>query len=188
MSLLKKMISSTYGLRMKISKSTGIGIAEIENSNNLKAPASFYALQATLNSGDVFSFDGLRDKKVLIVNLASACGFTPQYAELEELHRQRNDLVVLGFPANNFGQQERGSDDEIATFCQVNFGVTFPLFKKDDVKGTGKQPVYQWLTNPKLNGWNDLEPKWNFYKFVVDKNGNLAKMYSASVSPNEMDL
>ncbi len=188
MSLLKKMISSTYGLRMKIAKSTGIGITDIENSNNVKAPASFYALQAILNSGHVFSFDKLRGKKVVIVNLASACGFTPQYAELEELHRRRNDLFVLGFPANNFGEQEPGSDDEIATFCQVNFGVTFPLFKKNDVKGPGKQPVYQWLTNPKLNGWNDLEPKWNFNKFVVDENGNLAKMYSASVSPNEMDL
>ena len=183
MSLIRKIINTTYGLRMKIAKSTGIGVDEINNNNVVKAPASFYALKATLNSGENFLFETLRNKKVLIVNLASACGYTPQYAELEKLHRQRKDLIVLGFPANNFGDQERGSDQEIAKFCRVNYGVSFPLFKKNDVKGISQQPVYQWLTNPGLNGWNDAEPKWNFYKYLVDEEGNLQTIFSSSVSP-----
>ena len=93
---------------------------------------------------------------------------------------------MIGFPSNDFGGQEPGTDEEIENFCKVNFGVTFPLFHKDHVKGNNKQPVYQWLCNADKNGWNSEEPSWNFYKYLVDENGNLEKIYSSSVSPLEI--
>ena len=183
MSLIKNFISSTYNLRMKFSKLTGIGINVAENEITKKAPVSFYSLIAPTNSGEQISFEKYSGKKVLIVNLASQCGYTPQYTELEQLHRQNESIVILGFPSNNFGAQEPGTDDEIAEFCKVNYGVTFQLFKKDDVKGINQQPVYQWLSDENKNGWNNQEPKWNFYKYLVDENGNLSKVFSSSVSP-----
>ena len=182
MTLLKKLIASTYPLRMKMSKITSMGINITENKNKVTPPESFYSLKATLNNGEEISFEKFREKKVLIVNLASQCGYTPQYAELEKLHKE-NRMIVLGFPSNNFGRQEPGNDDEIAEFCKLNFGVTFPLFKKDDVKGNNKQPVYHWLTDKNKNGWNNLEPQWNFFKYLIDEKGNLSKVFSSSVTP-----
>jgi len=185
---LKKLFSSTYLLRMKISKFTGIGIHIAENKNHTNASINFYSLKATTNSGEEINFEKYKGKKVLLVNLASQCGFTPQYAELEQLHEQNNDLIILGFPANNFGSQEPGSDEEIAEFCKVNYGVTFQLFKKDGVKGNNKQPVYQWLSDKTKNGWNNKEPEWNFNKYLIDENGNLLNVFSSSVSPLDIQL
>ena len=188
MVLLKKLISFTYLLRMKISKLTGLGINIAENKNHTKASANFYTLQATTNTGEVIQFEKYRDKKILIVNLASQCGYTPQYTELEQLHRQNKNIVVLGFPSNNFGAQEPGSDEDIAAFCKANYGVTFQLFKKDDVRGKNKQTVYKWLSDETKNGWNNEEPKWNFNKYLVDENGNLLNIFSSSVSPLDILL
>lgn len=186
MSIFKNLITSVYPFQMKISKLTGLGIKVETNQSNKNAPMDFYSLKAITNSGKEIGFETYKGKKVLLVNLASKCGFTPQYAELEELHQQNKDLVILGFPANNFGAQEPGTDEEIATFCKINYGVTFQLFKKDDVKGANKQLVYQWLTDPQKNGWNSEEPKWNFYKYLVDENGNLVNVFSSSVSPKDI--
>ena len=188
MALIKKLIISTYRLRMKLSKLTGKGIKIAENESNKKAPVNFYLLNATTNAGEEILFVKYRGKKILLVNLASQCGYTPQYAELEQLHQLNKDIVILGFPSNNFGSQEPGSDDEIAEFCKVNFGVTFQLFKKDDVKGNNKQSVYQWLSDENKNGWNNEEPQWNFFKYLVDENGNLLKVFSSSVSPLDIPL
>ncbi len=188
MSFIKNLIASTYPFRMKISKLTGMGINIAENKENKKSPVHFYSLKATSNSGEEISFEKYRGKKVILVNLASQCGYTPQYAQLEQLHQQNGNIIVLGFPSNNFGQQEPGSDVEIAEFCKINYGVTFQLFKKDDVTGNSKQPVYQWLSDENKNGWNNAAPKWNFYKYLVDENGNLSKMYSSSVAPQDMIL
>jgi glutathione peroxidase len=183
MSILKKLIFSTYPLRMKLSKLTGMGINISENNLNKKAPVSFYSLKATGNAGEEIKFENYRGKNVLLVNLASRCGYTPQYAELEKLHQQNKNIIILGFPSNNFGAQEPGNDEEIAQFCKVNFGVTFRLFKKSDVKGNKRQPVYQWLSDENKNGWNNKEPQWNFYKYLIDDQGNLSKVFSSSVSP-----
>lgn len=172
---------------MSIAKITGIGISSDTNEKNIKPPVSFYGLNATNNKGETVSFEQFNGKKVLIVNLASQCGFTPQYSQLEELYQQhKDDIIVLGFPSNDFGGQEPGSDEDIENFCKVNFGVTFPLFKKDHVKGEKKQSVYQWLTDAEKNGWNNNDPDWNFNKYLVDENGSLQKVYSASVSPLEI--
>ncbi|MDP4285453.1 MAG: glutathione peroxidase [Bacteroidota bacterium] len=171
---------------MKIAKLTRSGNSIHENKNQKDAPENFYSLTGVLNNGEEISFEKFKGKNVLIVNLASQCGYTPQYAELEKLHQQKKDIIILGFPSNNFGGQEPASDAEIAEFCKLNYGVTFPLFKKNDVTGKNKQLVYTWLTDKNKNGWNDLEPKWNFYKYIVDANGNLSKIFPSSVSPQEI--
>ena len=188
MSIKRKIITSLYPLQTKLSKLTGMGINVYENKENASAPQSFYSLKATLNNGEEISFDRFKNKKVLIVNLASLCGFTPQYEELQALYENAENLVILGFPANNFGEQEPGSDADISNFCKLNYGVTFPLFKKADVKGNEKQPVYQWLSDKNKNGWNDEEPQWNFYKYLVDENGNLQSVSSSSVLPADIKL
>jgi glutathione peroxidase len=188
MPVIRKFIASIYRVRMKFSKVTGKGVKIIENINKSQPILDFYSLQAISNDGHEISFENYRGKKVLIVNLASQCGFTPQYQELEKLHLQNENIEILGFPSNNFGGQEPGTDDQIAAFCKVNFGVTFQLFRKNDVTGANRQPVYQWLTDETKNGWNNQEPRWNFYKYLVDENGNLANIFSSSVSPLDMPL
>ena len=184
MGILKSVITKSYNFRMGLSKLTGAGISIKSNKRKMKPLISFYSLVAQANSGENISFEKYRGKKILVVNLASKCSYTPQYEELEKLHQlHKENLTVLGFPANDFGKQEPGTDEEIATFCKVNFGVTFQLFKKGKVRGKNKQPVYQWLTDAGKNGWNDDEPSWNFYKYLIDEEGNLDKILSSSVSP-----
>ena len=169
---------------MKVSKLTGIGISTAKNDKNIKPIKSFYELEATANNGEAISFKKYSGKKVLIVNLASKCGYTPQYEELENLHQQyKEEIIVLGFPSNDFGEQEPGSDAEIAQFCKINFGVTFQLFKKGSVTGEEKQTVYEWLSDEKQNGWNSKQPDWNFCKYLIDEKGSLHSLYSSSVSP-----
>ena len=183
MDIFRKIINVAYPIRMRISKLTGMGIRIYKNKYNVPPKESFYSLKASLNTGEEINFDRYKNQKILIVNLASECGFTPQYAELEKLYKQDKNLVILGFPANNFGKQEPGNDTEINNFCKINYGVTFPVFKKNDVKGNLKQPVYQWLTDKDKNGWNTIGPQWNFNKYLIDQDGNLSKIFSSSVSP-----
>lgn len=162
------------------------------NKNDIKlnpgkaVPAiSFYDLQAVKNNGDTLPFSTLKGKKVLIVNTASDCGFTGQYEELEKLHQQYgNQLVILGFPANDFKEQEKQSDTAIAAFCKINYGVSFPLMQKSSVvNGPAQHPVYQWLSHASSNGWNNQPPVWNFSKYLVDKQGVLQAFYTQMVSP-----
>jgi glutathione peroxidase len=139
--------------------------------------------------GEVVDFSKYKGKKVLVVNTASECGYTPQYAELEELHKKYGEkLVVLGFPSNDFGGQEPGSNEEIASFCQKNYGVSFQLFEKVDVKGKDACELYQWLANKDANGWNDQAPKWNFNKYLIDENGKLIKYFPSNVKPMSQEL
>lgn len=157
-----------------------------QKPENLKTPgnASFYDLKALSLEGDTIDFSRFKGKKVLIVNTASRCGFTPQYEELQKLHEQYQDkLVVLGFPCNQFGDQEPGSSGDIKEFCRKNYGVTFQMFEKVDVKGGGKHPVYQWLTDKKKNGWNSKEPGWNFCKYLVNEDGELENYFASAISP-----
>ena len=160
------------------------------NVKNIQPTASFYDLSVNLNTGETLSFSALKGKKVLLVNTASDCGYTPQYADLQSLHEaQKDQLVILGFPANDFGEQEKGTDAEIAGFCQRNFGVSFPLVNKSTViKGASQHPVFQWLTNPALNGWNDQPPVWNFSKYLVSEEGVLLQYFEPSVSPSGPEI
>ena len=148
-------------------------------------PVSFYSLKAIANNGNEFDFAQLKGKKVLLVNTASDCGFTGQYDQLQLLQEKYKDhLVVLGFPANDFKEQEKGSDEEIAAFCKINFGVTFPLMKKSTVrKGAHQNNIFKWLSDSTLNGWSNKQPSWNFSKYLVDENGQLVHYFDPSISP-----
>ncbi|WP_051259625.1 glutathione peroxidase [Epilithonimonas tenax] len=151
---------------------------------------SFYKLSATLNNGEQLDFLSLRGKKVLIVNTASKCGFTNQYADLEKLsERYKDKLVIIAFPANDFANQENGSDEEISEFCKVNYGVTFPIAKKAGViKNEDQQLVFKWLTDKNMNGWNDQAPEWNFNKYLISENGDLLRYFESSVAPLDEQL
>ncbi len=130
-----------------------------------------------------------KGKKVVVLNVASECGFTPQYADWQKFYDANKDkVVVLGFPANNFGGQEPGTNKEIATFCTKNYGVTFPVFEKVSVKGKDKAPLFAWLSTKAQNGWNDQEPSWNFCKYLVDENGNLQKFFASSIKPTSTEF
>jgi len=135
--------------------------------------------------GKEFDLASLKGKKVLVVNTASKCGLTPQYKELELLYKKYKDrnFVIIGFPANNFLSQEPGSNDEIKEFCEINYGVTFPMMSKVSVKGKDQDPIYNWLTNKSENGKLDAEVSWNFQKFMIDENGNMVDFASPRESP-----
>ena len=131
----------------------------------------------------------IKGKKILIVNTASKCGYTKQYTDLQALYEQHKDkLVVIGFPANNFGGQEPGSAVEIQEFCQKNFGVTFPMAAKVSVKGKDMAPIFKWLTSKDQNGVLDAEIGWNFNKFLIDENGNLLAHFPSNVKPLSDDI
>ena len=147
---------------------------------------SFYDFAVKTIDGKEFSLSSLKGKKVLVVNVASKCGLTPQYAQLEKLYEKYKDkdFVIIGFPANNFMGQEPGSNEEIAQFCSLNYGVTFPMMAKISVKGKEIAPLYQWLTEKKLNGKEDASVQWNFQKFMIDENGN----WVGFASPKERQI
>ena len=145
---------------------------------------SFYDFHAQDIEGNIISMNDFKGNKVLVVNVASRCGYTPQYEGLQKLYETYGDsLVVLGFPSNDFMWQEPGSNTEIKTFCKTNYGVTFPMFSKIHVKGRKQHPIYDWLSDSKLNGWNDDSPSWNFNKYLLDKNGTIIELYGADVKP-----
>ncbi len=150
--------------------------------------ASIYDFEAQQIGGQVVPLSQFRGKPLLIVNTASACGFTPQFAGLEELHRRYGErgLVVLGFPCNQFGSQDPGSNEEIASFCQVNYGVSFPMMAKVDVNGPQAHPLYRWLTAeaPGLLGSKGI--KWNFTKFLVGKDGRVIRRYAPQDAPEKL--
>lgn len=146
---------------------------------------SFYDFKVKTLEGNEFDFSSLRGKKVMIVNTASKCGFTPQYRELEELYKKYSDvLVIIGFPANNFFHQEPGTNKEIREFCTENYGVTFPMMEKISVKGKDMHPLYKWLTSRAENGVMDSEVKWNFQKYLIDENGKLADVVYSKEKPD----
>jgi glutathione peroxidase len=150
--------------------------------------STVYDFSATSITGKTVKLDKFKGKPLLIVNTASACGFTPQFAGLEELHKTfgGQGLVVLGFPCNQFGAQDSGSNGEIAEFCQLNYGVSFPMMEKIDVNGAGAHPLYQWLSAeaPGLLGSKAI--KWNFTKFLVGKDGAVVKRYAPTDTPASM--
>lgn len=146
---------------------------------------SFYDLSIlALNGKDTIKMSDFKGKMVLCVNVASECGYTPQYEGLEALHKKYQDkLVIIGFPCNQFGGQEPGSPDEIQSFCKKNYGVTFQLTEKIDVKGDKQHPIYTWLTSKSSNGIDDYKVKWNFNKFLIGADGHLVKYFPSGTKP-----
>ncbi|WP_299821143.1 glutathione peroxidase [uncultured Pontibacter sp.] len=152
-----------------------------ETAPNTTSTSSFYTFKMETLEGKEVDFSQYKGKKVLLVNTASECGFTPQYEDLQKLNEQHGDkVVILGFPANNFGGQEPGSNEEIASFCQKNYGVSFQMFDKISVAGEDKHPLYTWLTD---NAPNHEEPNWNFCKYLVNENGEVVAFYPSKVKP-----
>jgi len=151
---------------------------------------SFYDFKVTDIDGKEFSFEQLKGKKVMVVNVASKCGYTPQYEGLEELYLQYKDkdFVIIGFPANNFGKQEPGTDAEIKEFCTLNYGVTFPMMSKISVVGSDMDPLYKWLTTKDLNGVSSSEVKWNFQKYLISEDGKLDKVLYSKTKPDDKEI
>ena len=146
---------------------------------------TFYDFKTKTLDGKSFDFSMLKGKKVMIVNTASLCGNTPQYKELQELYEKYGGakFEIIGFPANNFGSQEPGTDSEIKEFCTRNYGVSFPMMSKISVKGEDTDPIYQWLTKKELNGKMDSEVKWNFQKYLINENGQLVQVIDPKTKP-----
>ena len=139
--------------------------------------------------GENINLASFKGKKILIVNTASACGYTPQYEGLEKVYEQYKDkLVIIGFPCNQFGGQEAGTNEEIVAFCKKNYGVSFPLADKIDVKGSNAAPIYQWLTQKSKNGVLDASISWNFNKFLIDENGKMMAYFPSNVKPDSESI
>jgi glutathione peroxidase len=153
------------------------------------APKSIYDFKIKGVDGQTIDFSKYKGKKILIVNTASKCGYTPQYDGLEKLYEEHKDkLVIIGFPSDNFAGQEFQNDDSISTFCKKNYGVTFPLTTRVDVKGENITPVYKYLCNKSENGVLDATISWNFNKFIIDENGKLLQHFDSKVKPDSPEL
>lgn len=151
--------------------------------------SGFYDFRVKTLEGNEFDFSSLKGKKVMIVNTASKCGFTPQYKDLEEVYEKYKDnFVIIGFPANNFLSQEPGSAAEIRKFCTEKYGVTFPIMEKISVKGKDMAPIYKWLTSKEMNGVMDSTVKWNFQKYLIDENGKLVDVIYSSEKPSSAKI
>jgi glutathione peroxidase len=146
---------------------------------------SFYDFKVKNIDGEDFDLASLKGKKVLVVNTASKCGFTPQYEDLQKLYDKYSSrgFIIIGFPANNFMNQEPGSEAEIKQFCTLNYNVTFPMMSKISVKGDDIHPLYEWLTKKELNGKADSKVKWNFQKYMIDENGKLVDVAFSKTNP-----
>jgi glutathione peroxidase len=184
MTTRQKFLKVVYPMWMWFAGKKGINTKNLSNEKVLPA-VSFYSLKDTLINGATFDFTQLKGKKVMLVNTASDCGYTGQYDDLQKLSEQYKDkLVVIGFPANDFKEQEKGTDEDIASFCKLNFGVTFPLMKKSSVKkGSDQNKIFDWLTDAAKNGWNSKVPSWNFCKYIVDEEGRLTNYFGSTIEP-----
>ena len=160
----------------------------IAKTQNMKE--SIHQFKVTNLYGESFDFSSLKGKKIMVVNTASECGLTPQYEQLQEVYEKYNNknFTIVGFPANNFGAQEPGSDEQIASFCKKNYGVTFPMMSKVSVKGDDMHELYSFLTQKSKNGLEDSEVAWNFQKYLLDENGVLVKVVHPKVLPNDAEI
>ena len=190
----KKLALIIIKLKMKISKLIflflmGIMLGKAQTKKQMN-DQTIYQFEVEDITGKAFPLSSLQGKKVMIVNTASKCGLTPQYKELEALYQQYKDkdFVIIGFPANNFLKQEPGTNEEIATFCQVNYGVSFPMMSKISVKGKDMHPLYQFLTQKSKNGVADSKVSWNFQKYLIGKDGHLEKVIAPKTVPNDPEV
>lgn len=163
--------------------------ANAQATTQTKAAHNIYDFKVKALTGGTIDFSKYKGKKILIVNTASKCGFTPQYKGLEKLYEDnKQNLVIVGFPSDNFGGQEFAQDTAISSFCEKNFGVTFPLTTRVDVKGSNITPVYKYLTEKSENGVLDATISWNFNKFLIDENGNLLAHFDSKVTPDSDEI
>lgn len=185
----QKVSKAVYPLLIWWANMKGLGTKKLYGENVMPV-VSFYSLKDTLIDGRVYDFEQLKGKKVMLVNTASDCGYTGQYDALQKLSEKYKDkLVVIGFPANDFKEEEKGTDAEIAQFCKINFGVSFPLMKKSSVKkGPDQNKIFQWLSDPAKNGWSSQVPSWNFCKYIVDEQGRLTNYFASTIEPFDKEI
>ena len=185
MTIRQKILKTFYPVLMRLNKTSEKNAKILINKNNISPPSSFYSLADSDNKGQDIDFKKFEGKKLLIVNTASDCGFTAQYDELQKLYEQRSgNFNMLAFPSNDFANQEKGIDDEIAEFCRKNYNITFLVMKKSvTVKKYGQNEIYKWLTDPEKNGWNYHQPDWNFSKYIINEKGLLTYYFGPAVSP-----
>lgn len=179
-------ITMTFACQNKNSQIT----SQPMNKENHQSAQNIYDFKVETITGDTLDLATLKGKKVIIVNTASKCGLTPQFEGLEKLHQlhKNKNLVIIGFPSNDFMSQDPGSNEEIAEFCQLNYGVTFPMMAKIVVKGKDQHPLYQYLTQKSLNGKDDYDVKWNFQKFLINENGTIDKVIDPKTSPLDEEI
>lgn len=172
-----------------ISCASGESTIKESTMEQTTSTASIYDIKINKLDGTSLDLSSFKGKKILFVNVASECGFTPQYADLQKLYEEHSDKVeIIGVPCNQFGGQEPGEASEIAQFCERNYGVTFTITEKVDVKGDDQHPLYAWLTSKEKNGVMDATVKWNFHKFLVNEEGELIQMYGSRVNPLDDEL
>ena len=161
-----------------------------QNENTIMSTNTIYDFKVKDLAGAEFDFASLKGKKIMIVNTASECGLTLQYEQLQAVYESYKDknFVIVGFPANNFGAQEPGTNEQIATFCKKKYGVTFPMMAKISVNGNDMHPIYQFLTQKAKNGFQDSEVQWNFQKYLIDENGHLVKVISPRTLPTDVEI
>ena len=190
MTIKQRILQVAYPLLMWLSGLKNKSVKILVNKGNQQPAASIYDTKAMLINDSPLLLAGLKGKKILFVNTASDCGYTNQYEDLEKLYKRYDGkLVVLGFPANDFKEQEKDTNEAIASFCKVNFGVSFPLMKKSSVvKSATQNEVFQWLSDASKNGWNNQAPIWNFSKYLVDEAGMLTHYFDPSVPPLSADV
>jgi glutathione peroxidase len=190
MTYRQSILKAIYPLIMLPGKLFGSAKAIQKNTANKLPAVSMYDLELELNNGTKVRMDQFKGKKILLVNTASDCGYTGQYEALEQLHKQYGSkLVVIGFPANDFKDQEKKDDAAIAEFCKINYGVSFLLAKKSSViKGAGQNPLFAWLSHAEQNGWCNQQPVWNFSKYLVNETGVLTHFFAQTVSPLDAAL
>lgn len=191
---MKKIIMAAFVLASLTASSTSFAQNKkskpAKEKNTTMTKQNLYQFKVTDLSGNEFDFASLKGKKVMIVNTASKCGLTPQYKDLQAIYDQYKDknFVIVGFPANNFMEQEPGTNAEIATFCERNYGVTFPMMDKISVKGNDMAPIYQFLTQKEKNGVQDSEVEWNFQKYLLNEKGELVKVISPRTLPTDKEI
>ena len=185
--MIKKLLIFTFGIFLFWSYQSQAQNKQIKNTMEKQ---TIYQFKVKDLAGNDFDFASLKGKKIMIVNTASRCGFTPQYEKLQSLYEQYKDkgFVIVGFPANNFGGQEPGTNAEIAVFCKLNYGVTFPMMSKISVKGDDEHEVYQFLTQKAKNGLKDSDVKWNFQKYLLNEKGELEEVHLSVVEPNDAKI
>lgn len=186
----QKILRFIYPLLVLKDKLKGTNKKILRNENNIQPLTSIYAILFELNNGNVETLSSYEGKKILIVNTASDCGYTKQYEGLEKLYEANSSgLVVIGFPSNNFGEQEKGNNDEIAQFCKISYGVTFPLAKKSVVIKTPDQnKIFKWLSNKEENGWLSQMPSWNFCKYLINEQGTLTHFFEPAIEPLHAEI
>jgi glutathione peroxidase len=186
---MKNLLMAAYGALLLLSCQNKAQDIQIDTNKNktVMEKQNIYQFKVKDLAGNTFDFSKLKGKKILIVNTASKCGLTPQYRDLEVIYKKYKDsnFVVIGFPANNFGSQEPGTSAEIASFCQRNYGVSFPMMDKVSVKGSDMCAVYQFLTQKSQNGQEDSEVAWNFQKYLINEKGELEKVISPQILPSD---